>query len=131
MTANDRQVGGSHYAAGYQHWDLVAEVELGYFEGQITKYVARHAKKHGKPDLEKALHFSEKYAEVLDMKARPYVFRKPTFGQVEERLHRFFAANPHLGEDERTIIALLTHAHDEAQVTEVQGLIRKLIGAHS
>lgn len=65
MNANDRQVGGGHYAASYQHWDLVADLGLGYFEGQITKYVARWRKKNGLQDLEKAMHFLEKLVELV------------------------------------------------------------------
>jgi len=62
--ANDRQVGGSHYAAEVQHWDYVVANNLDYFQGQIIKYVARHRKKGGVQDLRKAQHFLEKYIEV-------------------------------------------------------------------
>jgi len=66
MSANQRQVGGSHYGTptGRQHWDFVVENDLNYFEGQITKYVVRCRKKNGMQDLQKALHFLEKYIEV-------------------------------------------------------------------
>ena len=64
MTANQRQVGGSHYAAKHQHWDIVVEHDLNYFEGQITKYVMRCRKKNGLEDLQKAHHFIEKYMQV-------------------------------------------------------------------
>ena len=65
MQANEMQVGGSHYASGYQHWDFVHDALCGlYLEGQITKYVARWRKKNGLQDLEKALHFAMKLAET-------------------------------------------------------------------
>jgi len=65
--ANERQVAGTHYGlTNYQHWDMVVEHQLNYFQGQITKYVMRAPKKHGKQDLEKAMHFLEKYLEVYD-----------------------------------------------------------------
>lgn len=65
MQANDIQVGGSHYASPYQHWDFVAEALQGrYLEGQITKYVYRWRKKNGTQDLEKALHFTNKLLET-------------------------------------------------------------------
>jgi hypothetical protein len=65
--ANERQVAGAHYGGGtHQHWDIVVEHDLNYFEGQITKYVMRCRKKNGKQDLEKAKHFIEKYLEVYD-----------------------------------------------------------------
>ncbi len=70
MAANDRQVGGKHYqdAVGkcphcqgsIQHWDLYAN--LPYLVGQATKYTTRQ--KNGVEDLEKAVHFLQKLAEV-------------------------------------------------------------------
>jgi len=64
MSANDTQVAGTHYRTSYQHWDLAADLKLGYFEGQISKYVTRHRTKKGKEDLEKALHFTQKLLEM-------------------------------------------------------------------
>ena len=66
MNANSKQVAGTHYAvgSGYQHWDIVVDQQLNYFEGQITKYVMRARKKNGMQDLEKAAHFLQKYMEV-------------------------------------------------------------------
>lgn len=63
--ANDRQVAGDHYkTGGKQHWDMVAEFELDYFQGQITKYLFRWRKKNGIEDLEKARHYLDKYIEL-------------------------------------------------------------------
>lgn len=68
--ANERQVAGTHYkGVAIQHWDYAAANGLDYFEGQITKYVARWRKKHPTAagrldDIQKALHFAEKFAEV-------------------------------------------------------------------
>jgi hypothetical protein len=67
MSANDRQVGGSHYKGDgerVEHWDIVAQWNLDYFQGQITKYVMRWRSKGGIQDLEKAQHFLEKYIEL-------------------------------------------------------------------
>lgn len=66
--ANKRQVAGTHYQTptGYQHWDMVIDHNLNYFEGQITKYVMRCRSKNGVQDLQKALHFIEKYIESWD-----------------------------------------------------------------
>ena len=63
MSANDRQIGGNHYRTEIQHWDWAAANELDYFQGCITKYVARHKKKNGLEDLLKAQHFLFKYIE--------------------------------------------------------------------
>lgn len=67
MGANDRQVGGRHYKTEegvVEHWDIVAQHNLDYFQGQITKYVMRWRKKGGLQDLQKARHFLDKYIEV-------------------------------------------------------------------
>ena len=66
VEANQRQVGGNHYKqdGAVEHWDIVVQHDLDYFQGQITKYVMRWKRKNGIQDLEKALHFLEKYIEV-------------------------------------------------------------------
>lgn len=66
--ANKYQVGGEHYKSKIQHWDYVVANDLDYFQAQITKYVTRWRKKAGITDLEKGLHFLEKYIEVEKMK---------------------------------------------------------------
>lgn len=67
--ANERQVGGVHYKTKIQHWDFAASNNLDYFQGQITKYVARWKNKNGVQDLEKAAHFLQKYIEVVRAQA--------------------------------------------------------------
>ena len=66
--ANQRQVGGEHYNAhgrkDIQHWDIVHIFGLGYFEGQITKYLFRWKSKNGLQDLEKARHYLDKLIEL-------------------------------------------------------------------
>lgn len=64
-TANATQVGGTHYKNTFQHWDLAHELDLGYFEGQISKYITRHRFKKGKEDAEKSLHFCKKLIELV------------------------------------------------------------------
>ena len=64
MSADDVQVGGTHYQSLYQHWSYMADIDANYFEGCITKYVYRWRRKNGVQDLEKARHFLDKYIEV-------------------------------------------------------------------
>jgi len=71
MSANDRQVAGTHYHAKIQHWDLVHEHNLDYFQAQIIKYIMRWKKKNGVQDLLKAQHFLEKYIELQDGGVEP------------------------------------------------------------
>lgn len=61
--ANEVQVGGKHYQSKYQHWDMVRDMQLDYFEGCATKYITRR-KVSRKEDLEKAKHFLSKRYEI-------------------------------------------------------------------
>jgi hypothetical protein len=65
MSANDIQVGGNHYAKqGIQTWDYIAANEIGYFEGNVIKYVSRWKQKGGIEDLRKAQHYLSKLIEL-------------------------------------------------------------------
>jgi len=69
MSANDKQVGGTHYqTGGVQHWDLMAKLYGdAHFKCAATKYVARWRKKNGVQDLEKALHYLIKLEELAKL----------------------------------------------------------------
>jgi hypothetical protein len=65
MSANEIQVAGSHYKTkAIQPWDYIAANELGYFEGNIVKYVSRWRDKGGVQDLLKAQHYLDKLIEL-------------------------------------------------------------------
>lgn len=70
VTANDRQVGGSHYKEmPMQPWDVMQAVMTpeefrGYLKGCIIKYGMRQGKKDGTDDAGKAQHYAQKLAEV-------------------------------------------------------------------
>jgi hypothetical protein len=56
-----KQIGGAHYKdKSMQPWDFIAANKLGYFEGNIVKYVSRWREKGGVEDLRKAAHYLEK-----------------------------------------------------------------------
>lgn len=84
MSANDKQVGGTHYRNPFQHWDLAHELDLGYFEGQVTKYLTRHRFKKGLEDAEKALHFAEKLLELARNNARTPRHKFATMARMTE-----------------------------------------------
>lgn len=70
MSANEVQVGGVHYkTAPIQPWDFIAANKLGFFEGNVIKYVSRHHAKGGVLDLLKAQHYLEKLIELELAKA--------------------------------------------------------------
>lgn len=68
ISANEKQIAGDHYKeyGDLQPWDVVLAWKLGYLEGTALKYIARHKKKNGKEDIQKAIHFLEKLLEVYD-----------------------------------------------------------------
>lgn len=83
--ANRRQVGGSHYKKMVlEHWDIVTLLDLDYFQGQITKYCVRWRDKNGIPDLEKMMHFAEKYLEVERMRAQGNLTRQMLEGILSD-----------------------------------------------
>lgn len=61
-----KQVGGDHYEAPYQHWDLVGDCHISYFEANATKYVGRWRKKNGIQDLQKGISYLEKRIALLE-----------------------------------------------------------------
>jgi hypothetical protein len=63
MSANDRQINGTHYQGSVQTWDYILAHDLGFLEGNVIKYVTRFRKKNGIQDLEKARHYLDKLIE--------------------------------------------------------------------
>jgi len=65
VSANEIQVAGSHYKSkAIQPWDYIAANDIGYFEGNIVKYVSRWKEKGGVDDLRKARHYLDKLIEL-------------------------------------------------------------------
>jgi hypothetical protein len=70
ITADARQVGGSHYRdMQMQPWDvmqavLTPEEFRGFLKGNVIKYAMRQGKKEGTDDAGKAQHYAQKLAEV-------------------------------------------------------------------
>ena len=57
--ARDTQVAGTHYQKSIQHWDIISEWELDFWEGNVVKYILRWKDKDGVQDLKKAKHYIE------------------------------------------------------------------------
>lgn len=58
------QVGGTHYQRlEYQTWDLIEDLHIDYFTGNIIKYISRYKNKNGNEDLKKAKSYAEKMIE--------------------------------------------------------------------
>lgn len=65
--ASDKQVGGRHYKdMAIQPIHFIRANELGWYEANIVKYACRHAKKNGRQDIEKVIHYAELLLEEYD-----------------------------------------------------------------
>lgn len=65
MTALNKQEGGNHYKdLPIQPVEFIHANAIGYFEGNVIKYVSRWRKKNGIADLEKAKHYIELLIEL-------------------------------------------------------------------
>lgn len=91
MSANERQIGGTHYKkGGEEHWDRQWRLYgRGYFIGCITKYVERYHEKNGVQDLEKARHFIEKLIE-LENKTKGEVPRTVSDTELRQLFDGFY-----------------------------------------
>lgn len=69
-SALDVQVAGNHYKdLAIQPVEYIHANGIGYFEGNVIKYVSRWRAKNGIKDLEKAKHYIELLIE-LELKAK-------------------------------------------------------------
>lgn len=65
FNALDKQVAGNHYKdLPIQPVEFIHANAIGYFEGNVIKYVSRWRKKNGVADLEKAKHYIELLIEL-------------------------------------------------------------------
>ena len=63
--ALERQVDGAHYKdLPIQPVEYIHANALGYFEGNVIKYISRWRKKNGLADLEKAKHYIDLLIEL-------------------------------------------------------------------
>lgn len=117
MSANSKQIGGSHYAKGgeYQHWDLITDnFGPGYLIGCATKYLTRWKDKNGKQDLQKALHYIEKLQEKV-LLGEAYPPAVSPIGVME-----FLAGNITTGEEAEAIRLLMEWGGVGAKESQLQ-----------
>jgi hypothetical protein len=132
MSANDKQVDGTHYQSTFQHWDFVVAILRGrYLEGCITKYVTRYKKKNGLADVQKALHYTEK---LIELYRNNVVF--PLFSGIryDDQCREFVRANISdtgnlCGNEYRAwqVIVLATHWSNEEQLQSMRSYLATII----
>ena len=65
MSALNKQIAGDHYKSQLiQPVEYIHANEIGFFEGNVIKYVTRWRDKGGMADLEKAKHYIELLIEL-------------------------------------------------------------------
>lgn len=65
--AMDIMVGGTHYKMlPIEPWEIIERNNMGFFDGNILKYVMRFKLKNGVEDLKKARHYLDKLIEMSD-----------------------------------------------------------------
>lgn len=125
MKANERQVGGDHYRAEYQHWDFCVDHAVPHLEGSATKYALRFRKKNGAQDLEKALHYVQK---MRDVHAEGRYQNTINQCEIADNVGRMIVgAGLQPGSDEDLAILMLVTWRNDADLAGVQEFIRKLI----
>jgi hypothetical protein len=65
MSALDNQEGGSHYKdMAIQPVTFIVKNNIPFLEGNVIKYVCRHANKNGAQDIDKAIHYLQLIKEL-------------------------------------------------------------------
>lgn len=125
--ANATQVGGTHYATEFQHWDYAWAVDMGIFPYQISKYISRHSKKGGLQDVQKAIHFAQKYIELLgeDVVDRP--FNEPYTLLYTLLYNRH---NPHVGEQEMCVVRIVAGSHSAHSIKKAISIMEDIAGQY-
>jgi hypothetical protein len=122
VNPNERQVAGTHYLGGeFQHWDWVIDNQLGYLEGQITKYLCRWRAKGGVKDLEKSLHYTDKLVESVVRGRLPL---------PEERKVKNLASMKdlyHLSETEASVFRLVAEYSTVSSLMYLQELVAQIL----
>jgi len=64
-SALDTQVGGGHYnSMEIQPIEFIMKNKLSFCEGNIIKYICRHASKGGEADIDKVIHYCQLLKEL-------------------------------------------------------------------
>jgi hypothetical protein len=118
------QVGGTHYQAEVQHWDVIEAYDVSYLEATATKYITRARKKGGLQDWRKALTYLQK------MGGREVRRRVPL-----PALSEFIRANELDGQEAFLITLVLAEAQGRAfelalAESIISDVIRKLEREH-
>lgn len=84
MTANDTQIGGTHYKDyAIQPWDYIIANDIPFLEGNAIKYITRWRQKGGLKDIKKAIHCLDKLVEAEEMKQKEQQKQQTSWGLTD------------------------------------------------
>lgn len=118
------QVGGSHYQAQYQHWDLIDDCNVSYLEATATKYLDRWEKKNGIQDLQKAITYLQKRISCMSVFDHHSTMRQFTMRGVK-MLNWFNSTN--MPAAERDICTVIFFWEEKEDLEQAVKMIQKLI----
>lgn len=118
------QVGGTHYASDYQHWDFIEDNRRSYLVGYATKYVMRWDKTATPvKDLQKALSAIAKIRERFAAgTAKPCPYKMAT------SLDDFATANA-LPPGEKMVMALMMEWRTDRDLSMAADVVSTLMAA--
>lgn len=65
--AMDIMIGGDHYKMlPIEPWEIIERNNMGFFDGNVLKYIMRYKMKNGVEDLKKARHYLDKLIEMSE-----------------------------------------------------------------
>lgn len=129
QTPNEYQIAGDHYRRAnpeYQHWDLVADFNMNYYTGCLTKYVARWREKEGVKDLQKAVHYCEKLISLYSQQRGAYVWPLRLAPAPDQRMYSW-CDGQRLTYFEQQIIELAVCYTDAADLDQLHTWLKKLV----
>ena len=88
--ANAMQIGGRHYKQlPIEPWDYIAANGLGFFEGNIIKYITRAGRTKNRDDLLKAQRYLAKLLEITPSEREERALKREPVGTAD-------TAEPHV-----------------------------------
>lgn len=111
-----QQIGGTHYSAALQHWDVMEKHDVEYLLATASKYLLRHRKKGGIEDLRKSLSYVERKLEET------WVIRRHVATADINSLAQQYGLDAH----EREILHLL-HSQPMGNLHRATACLQKMI----
>lgn len=129
MSANDTQVGGTHYKKStFQPWDW-ERYGVGGLEWTAIKHVTRFRDKGGVEDLQKAIHYIDKLIEEAEQHGRCNRRNVPVYEL--DALHSTYEKEWNLDFYQRSVVAIMVYWYSVRGLEQAKVYIKELINGYS